>query len=244
MEAGLPALAPEAGTVDRRRERLLEPAALNVEGIVVPRDAHRLRDGGEDHLRVRHLAGFVEREACEWLLLVGAEDDAALMVFRDADPRALFRAVSFSDDLDLEAIQRLNHLIRIGGIVLDEVQAAPPAAAGRLAGPLTGAPASRPALSRRLIGLRPGRRGRILLHEGRHGRQEHRAEKGTPADTQHLSGAHRWVPRGHFLRYTAALRSPPASRKASSSTICSFVNAFSSPAGIGEIGDGASDFTS
>ena len=89
MEAGLAALPAEPRVVDGLGEGLLETSALHVEAVVVPRDAHGLRDRRENRLGLRDLAGLVERQAGERLLLVGAEDEAALVVFSDADPRAL-----------------------------------------------------------------------------------------------------------------------------------------------------------
>ena len=133
MQPGLPALAPEAGIVHGLRERLVEPPALHVEGVVVPGDAHRFGHRREDRLRLRDLAGLVERQPGERLLLVGAEDEAALIVLGDADPRALLRAIGLGDDLDLEAVQRLDHLVRIGGILLDRLEDAAAALARRRA---------------------------------------------------------------------------------------------------------------
>ena len=152
VQAGLSALPPEAGIVHGLGERLLEPAALHVQGVVVPGDAHRFGYRCEDRLRLRDLARLVERQAGEGLLLVGAEDEAASIVFRDADPGALRRAVGLRHDLDLEAVERLDHLIRIGGILLNGFEDSPPA--------LTRRPRRR-----RLSGLTYSR-GRVL-HAGR-----------------------------------------------------------------------------
>ena len=88
----------------------------------MPGDAHRLGHRREDRLGLDDLARLVERQPGERLLLVGAEDEAALVVLGEADPRALRRTVGLGDDLDLEAVQRLNHVVRVGGILRHRIE--------------------------------------------------------------------------------------------------------------------------
>ena len=126
METSLSALASEAGVFQCLREWLLEPAALDVEAVVVPGDAHRFGHRREDRLGLADLAGLVERQPGERLLFVGAEDDAALIVLGEADPRSLRRPVGLRDDLHLEPVQRLDDLVGIGGILLNDVEAPSP----------------------------------------------------------------------------------------------------------------------
>ena len=129
VEPRLSALTPEAGIVDRLRERLLEAAALDVKGVVVPGNPHRLGHGRDICLGLRDLACLVERQARERLLLVRTEDDPSLVVFGDADPRALRGPIGLGDHLHFEAMLRLDHRVRIGGIVLADIQRQSTAAA-------------------------------------------------------------------------------------------------------------------
>ena len=131
MQSRLPALLAEPGAVHGLGEWLVEPAALHVERVVVPGDAHRLGHGREDRFGLHDLARLVERQTGERLLLVRAENQPALVVLGDADPRALLRPVRLGDDLDLEAVQRLNHVVRVGRVIRHRIEHAPAPGARR-----------------------------------------------------------------------------------------------------------------
>ena len=122
MQSRLPALLAIPGGVHGLGEWLVEPAPLHVQGVVVPGDAHRLGHRREDRFRLHDLARLVEREARERLLLVGAENQPALVVLGDADPRTLLRTIGFGNDLDLEPVQRLDDVVRVGRIVRHRIE--------------------------------------------------------------------------------------------------------------------------
>ena len=131
MQSRLPALLAVPGAVHGLGEWLVEPAPLHVERVVVPGDAHRLGHGREDRFGLHDLARLVEGETGERLLLVRAENQPALVVLGDADPRALLRPVRPGDDLDPEAAERLNHVVRVGWVIRHWIEHAPAPGARR-----------------------------------------------------------------------------------------------------------------
>ena len=116
LDAHVTGLAAERG-IRLGVDNVVGAAAANVEAAVDPLGAHGLGNRGGDGLVLRDVAGLVQGQAGERLLLVGAENETALVVLGEADPSALHRAVGAGHDLHLETGEHLDDLVCVSRIV-------------------------------------------------------------------------------------------------------------------------------